>query len=98
MMVPYTKTGYMNVCACAIYDGKNYNLGLSSAFEYPQEVIDFIFKKYKTVSEAMYSLGLSDVDKIGSNDGAVCTLTHSHLIRKDYLKQALITALIGLDN
>ena len=28
MKVPYAKTGYMNVCACAIYDGKDYHLGL----------------------------------------------------------------------
>lgn len=34
MRVPHTKTDYMNVCACAMYDGQNYHIGLSSAFEY----------------------------------------------------------------
>src|SRR5574342_3631 len=34
MQVPKTKTGYMDFCACAIYDGKDMHLGLSSAFEF----------------------------------------------------------------
>src|SRR3989344_2941978 len=33
--VPYSKTGKMNFSACAIYDGKEFHLGLSSAFECP---------------------------------------------------------------
>ena len=35
MKVPYTKTGYMDFTACAIYDGNKIHLGFSSAFEYP---------------------------------------------------------------
>ncbi len=33
--VPHTKSGYMEVGACAIYDGKDVALGLSPAFEWP---------------------------------------------------------------
>src|SRR5688572_7450769 len=31
MAVPNTKTGFMDVCVCAIFDGNEYHLGLSSA-------------------------------------------------------------------
>src|SRR5207247_1757153 len=40
--VPYTKTGMMDLCVCAIYDGKNIHLGLSSAFELPKNVYSFV--------------------------------------------------------
>src|SRR3989344_613534 len=38
MSVPETKTGYMNFCACAIYDGSQIHLGMSSAFEFPKKI------------------------------------------------------------
>ncbi len=33
--VPHTKSGYMDVCAVAIYDGKDFHLGLSSRGNFP---------------------------------------------------------------
>ena len=41
--VPNTKSGYMDITMCAIYDGKNFHLGGSSAFEYPKSMIDLVF-------------------------------------------------------
>src|SRR3989344_3074552 len=35
MEVPKTKSGYMDVCACAIYDGKEFHIGLSAAWKFP---------------------------------------------------------------
>src|SRR6266436_10100524 len=35
MEVPLSKTGFMEVGVCAVYDGKNTYLGLSPAFEWP---------------------------------------------------------------
>ena len=43
MAVPQTKSGYMEVAACAIYDGKTIHLGLSPAVEWPQAVLDGIW-------------------------------------------------------
>ncbi len=40
-----SRTGYMNVCACVLYDGKHDHLGLSSGFEYPPEVLVWFLKK-----------------------------------------------------
>lgn len=34
-----SKTGYANVCVCAIYDGNEYYPGFSSAYEHPKEAI-----------------------------------------------------------
>jgi len=37
--VPQTKSGYMDLTVCAIYDGATIHLGMSSAFEYPPQMV-----------------------------------------------------------
>ncbi len=98
MKVPNTKTGYMNVCVCAIYDGKNYHLGLSSAFEYPCNVTKLVFEENLDISQAFYKVGLTKNPKIGSAEGVIGILTHDRLLRKEYTKQAIVMALIHLEN
>jgi non-canonical (house-cleaning) NTP pyrophosphatase len=71
MKVPHTKTGYMNVCACAIYDGKDYHIGLSSAFEYPTKIINFVFSDKLEIDEAIYKTGLTDDKRIGRSGGVI---------------------------
>lgn len=58
MEVPMTKTGYMDLCVCAIYDGKDYSLGLSCAFEHPIKVIQMINEESLDVNDAFYKCGL----------------------------------------
>ncbi len=94
MKVPYTKTAYMNVCACAIYDGKRFYIGLSSAYEYPAEVIDLVFNESLDINQAFHKLGLTKNPKIGSAQGAIGILSDNFLNRKEYTKQAIISALI----
>lgn len=98
MKVPHTKTGYMDFCACAIYDGKNHHLGLSSAFEYPLKVTQLVLSKGLDVNQAFYKTGLTTNSKVGSYEGAIGILTGGRLLRKDYTKQAIIMALIHLEN
>ncbi len=98
MKVSHTKTGYMDFCACAIYDGKNHHLGLSSAFEYPLEVTQLVFKKGLDINQAFYKTGLTKDPKVGSAGGAIGILTKGRLLRKDYTKQAITMALIHLEN
>ncbi len=98
MKVPYTKTGYMNVCACAIYDGKNYHLGISSAFEYPTNVTKLVFSEGLEIDEAIYKTGLTKNKRIGRSGGVIGYLTKGRLKRKEYIKQAIRTALIHLEN
>lgn len=98
MAVPETKTGYMDFTACAIFDGKNFHLGLSSCFEYPPKVVKYILENNKNISEAFYDLGLTNNDKVGAENGAIGILTKNRLDRKAYTKEAIRMALIHLEN
>ena len=98
MLVPNTKSGYMDVCACAIYDGKEFHLGLSSAWEFPdKQVTDLMIKEGLDMSEAINKAGLTKNPQIGSEEGAIGILTKGRMDRKEYTKQALRTALIHLE-
>jgi len=97
MAVSQTQTGYMNIGVCAFYDGKKYYLGTSAAFEYPLAVIELI-KKGFDVNQAFYSLKLTTNPTIGSSEGAIGILTHGRWNRKETAKQAIITAILQLEN
>lgn len=98
MEVPYTKTGFMDVCACAIFDGNRFHLGLSSVFEYPIEVTRLVLEEGLDVTEAFNATGLSQNEKLGSAEGAIGLLTGGRVTRKDYTKQAIVTAMVHLEN
>ena len=98
MAVPYTKTGYMDLCACAIYDGRQVHLGLSSAFEFPKEVTRIILEQEVDANEAAYRAGLTKEQKIGSSEGIIGIVTKGRVTRKEYTKQAIRMALIHLEN
>ncbi|HLD06430.1 MAG TPA: inosine/xanthosine triphosphatase [Candidatus Nanoarchaeia archaeon] len=98
MRVPNTKTDYMNVCACVIYDGQNYHIGLSSAFEYPHEVTKLVFDEGLDINQAFHKVGLTKNLNVGSAEGAIGILTHGRLLRKEYTKQAITMALIHVEN
>lgn len=98
MKVPETKTGYMDVTVCAIFDGKTIHLGLSSAFEYPIEVTKKVFDDNIDINEAFYVTGLTNNQNLGSQEGAIGYLTKNRILRRDYTKQAIYMALIHLEN
>ncbi|MCH7850187.1 MAG: inosine/xanthosine triphosphatase [Nanoarchaeota archaeon] len=98
MKVPQTRTGSMDFCACAIYDGESSYLGLSCAFEFPVAVTKMIHEEDIDASEAYYRLGLTNEKDIGSLQGAIGLLTRGRITRKDYTKQAVRMALIQLEN
>ncbi|HYV33396.1 MAG TPA: inosine/xanthosine triphosphatase [Candidatus Limnocylindria bacterium] len=95
--VPKTKTGYMEVAACAIYDGKNYHLGLSPAFEWPKAVADGIVNKGLDGSQAFKAAGLTNDEKIGASHGAIHFLSDGKLNRTEYNKWAVMMALVHLE-
>lgn len=97
MVVPNTKTGYMDVCACAIFDGKEYHLGLSSAWEAPKEVADYMFNDGLDMNDAAYKAGLTKNPNVGSAEGLIGIMTKGRLTRKEYTKEAIRTALIHID-
>lgn len=98
MAVPHTKTGYMDVCVCVIYDGKEYHLGLSSAWEAPKKVAEYMFNEGMDMNQAALKAGLTQNPKVGSAEGLVGVMTKGRLPRKEYTKEAIRTALIHIDN
>lgn len=98
MTVPHSKTGYMDVCVCAIYDGTEFNFGLSSAWEFPKkEVLESMLHEGLDMNEAMFKHELTKKENIGWENGAIGYFTKGRMDRTEYTKQALRTALIHLD-
>lgn len=98
MEVPHTKTGYMEISACAIYDGKESYLGLSCAFELPRMIIEEIYDKNLTLNEALYKCDLTKKKNINTTIGAIGLLTKGRVTRKKSTKQAVQMALVHLEN
>jgi len=98
MTAPHTKTGFMEVTACAIYDGRQYCLGLSPAFEWPKSVTNFIVKDGMDGSQALKKAGFTDHEKIGAAHGGIWYLTKQRMDRKEYMKPAITMSLIQLEN
>ena len=96
--VPETKSGYMEVAVCAIYDGSRFHLGLSPAYEWPKTVTDLIVQKGLDGSQALREAGFTNHEKIGTAEGGIWILTKGKINRKDYNKLAVMMALIHLEN
>ena len=92
------ENSYMNVCCCAMYDGKTFHYGTSSAFEYPTEITNLVKGRGLDISVALGACGYTSNPEIGSSEGAIGILSEGRLIRKDYTKQALNAAFIHLKN
>jgi inosine/xanthosine triphosphatase len=98
MQVPYTKTGYMEVAACAIFDGKRVHLGLSPGCEWPLSVVDGILNKNLDGSQAMKAAGLTSEEKLGENAGFIAIVTKGRMDRTGFNKAAIMMALVHLEN
>ena len=97
MEVPHTKSGFMEVGACAVYDGKNIVLGLSPAFEWPKGVTELILEGKADGSQACRQLGITEHEKIGEEGGIIKLLTHGKMVRQDYTKLSIMMALVQLE-
>lgn len=97
MEVPNTKSGYMDVCVCSIFDGRECYLGLSSAWEAPQEVAGLMLNEGLDMNQAAHKAGFTQNTKVGSAEGLVGIMTKGRLTRKEYTKEAIRTALIHID-
>jgi inosine/xanthosine triphosphatase len=97
MSVPNTKSGFMDVCVCAIYDGTEFHLGLSSAWEAPPHVTAYMLDEGLDMNDAAIKAGLTNNPHVGSAEGLVGILTKGRLDRKAYTKEAIRTALIHLE-
>ncbi len=91
-----TKSGYMNFCCCAIFDGKQIYLGLGPAFEYPSGFTKRVIDERITISEAFTPL--TDRPDIGYEEGIIGWLTGGKITRAEYTKLAVEMAKIQIDN
>lgn len=96
--VPYSKTGYMEVAACAIFDGERVHLGLSPACEWPSAVIDGILNKGLDGSQAMKAASITDEEKLGESRGFIDLVTKGRMDRTAFNKTAVMMALVHLEN
>jgi len=98
MKVEESKSGFMEFTVCSIYDGKDYYLGQSAAYEMPQKIIDLVVNQKMTMAEACYEAGLSKDIKLGEKEGDIGILSKGRMTRQDQSEQALVVALIQLEN
>lgn len=96
--VPGTKTGMMDCGVCAIYDGEDYAIGISSAFECPPKVMELVHAEDLDLNQAFFRAGLTKNPKVGSAEGAVGLLTKGRVTRLEYTKQSIVMAMIHLEN
>jgi inosine/xanthosine triphosphatase len=98
MQVPKTKTGYMEVAVCAIFDGKQIHMGLSQAYEWPKKVLDKILNEGLDGSQAMKAAGITNKDKLGEHEGFVGIFAKGRINRTEFNKGAIMMALMHLEN
>ncbi len=99
MEVPLSKSGFMEISVCAIYDGNNVHLGISPAFEWPKNVTDMVVRGAADASTAFKQLGLTQHEKLGAMDGGITGfLTHGRLTRENSITHSIIMALIQLEH
>lgn len=96
--VPDTKSGYMDITICAIYDGQTYHLGGSPVFEYPKKMVEMVFEQGLEIDQAARQAGVTTNDRVGRAEGMIGILSRGILDRKKYTKHAVTTALIHLLN
>ncbi|MFH2063272.1 MAG: DUF84 family protein [bacterium] len=98
MEAPGTTTGFVEVCACVIFDGQDFAWGFSPGHEWPSEVTRLIVSGKLDGSQALKRVGLTKHDKIGTTGGGIAILTHGRMDRTEYNRQAVVMALIQLEN
>lgn len=98
MEVPFSKTGFMEIGACAICDGKSIHLGLGPSYEWPKEVTKIILDGKADASQAFKQLGLTNHEKLGAVEGGIVGfLTEGRLTREEFTKYSIIMAMIHLE-
>lgn len=95
---PGTKTGYLHLCACSIYNGIDSHIGFSTAFEIPGQILNLIFQEKMDLTQACLHAGISANVNLGSEEGLIGILTKGRIDRKRYTKECITTALIQLEN
>lgn len=94
--VPLTRSGYMNLSACAIYNGEELFVGLGPAFELPEEITRLVAEERLELDVAIHRSGFSSNPRIGYSEGIIGVLTKGVITRKDYMVPAVSMAMARL--
>jgi inosine/xanthosine triphosphatase len=95
--VPLTRTGFMNLTACVIFDGTKDHTGLGPAFELPREVTEHVMVRGLELDQAVCAAGMTTNARIGYNQGIIGIMTKGRVTRMEYTKPAVLMALAGMD-
>lgn len=98
MVIPETNGEYMDVSICSVYDGKQHHIGMSCGFRIPREITQSIINKGWDLDKGLKHHGLTSDPRLGVSKGAIGLFTNGRICRKDYSKQAVIMALISVEN
>lgn len=98
IQAPGTRTGFLNLCVCCIYNGKNYNTGFSTGFEVPFPILQRVIEEKLDLSQACIASGISANKKLGEEEGLIGILTKGKINRQEYTKQCIHTALVQIVN
>jgi inosine/xanthosine triphosphatase len=94
--VPGSNTGYMNLTACAIFDGREMYVGLGPAFELPPDVTRLVVEEGLELDPAVRRAGLTDNERIGYAQGIIGILSGGRVTRMDYSRPAVSMALVRM--
>jgi inosine/xanthosine triphosphatase len=94
--VPGSNTGYMNLTACAIFDGREMYLGLGPAFELPPDVTRLVVEDGLELDPAVRRAGLTENERIGYAQGIIGILSGGRVTRMDYSRPAVSMALVRM--
>ncbi len=95
---PGTRTGYLHITACSIYDGKDHYIGISSGFEVPPKILHLMDGGKVDMSQACLHSGITANAKLGAAEGLIGILSLGRIDRKAYTKESLRMALVQLEN
>lgn len=93
-----TTTSHYDICAASIYDGVQHHIGLSSAFCLPPLISNLILEQGLDLSQALNAGRFTQQSDIGSQEGAIGIFTKGRLTRQQYTEQALLMAVVPLEN
>ncbi|MBI2546639.1 inosine/xanthosine triphosphatase [Candidatus Woesearchaeota archaeon] len=88
---PEAKTHYLDVTCCAIFDGKDFFIGLGPAFEYPDKILQKILTEGKEASDAAdEAFGSTNIKH---KEGIVGMVTKGRVKRNEFVEASVMMAL-----
>jgi inosine/xanthosine triphosphatase len=95
---PGTRTGFMMINICSIFDGTNHHIGFTSGYEVPPQILEHILNQKMDLSQACFHSGITSKAKVGASEGLIGILTLGRIDRKQYMKECIRMAFVQVEN